>query len=283
MMTQTEILEQTRFQCELRGVSPKTKKNYLLHTRLFQEHYGKPADELGTPEIQQFLHHLRMERGYKKASVSTVNGALRFLYRRVLDIPLDYEKIPRLRHPRPLPDIFTREEIRLLLDSAGTPRNRCILMLAYSAGLRVSEVAALRVRDIDSEKMQIFIAASKGEKERYAILSPDALELLRQVWKATRPQEYLFYPRYHKERHLGVAAVQKIFGEAKTRAGITSDVSMHSLRHSFATHLLEDGASIYHIKQLLGHSSISTTCIYLHLVAISGMNLKSPLDKVLHE
>lgn len=282
-MTQAEILEQTSFQCELRGVSQKTRQNYLLHTRLFQEHSGKSADALGVEEIQQFLHHLRTERGYKKSSVSTVNGALRFLYRRVLDIPLDYEKIPRMRHPRPLPEIFTREEIKALLDSTHTLRNRCILMTTYSAGLRVSEVAALRVQDIDSEKMQIFIQASKGEKERYAILSPDTLELLRKVWKATRPQEYLFYPRYHKERHLTVAAVQKIFNEAKAKAGITKHLTVHSLRHSFATHLLEDGVSIYHIKELLGHSKITTTCSYLHLVAISSMKVQSPLDKVLHD
>ena len=282
-MTQAEVLEKVRFQCELRGTSDKTRKNYLLYARLYQEHFGKSADELGLSELQQYLHHLRTVRGQKKSSVDTANGALRFLYRRVLEIPLDYEKIPRIQKSRPLPDILTREEIVALLDAAGTLRNRCLLMTAYSAGLRVSEVARLRVQDVDSEKMQLFIQASKGEKERFAMLSQNTLAALRKHWKFSRPQEYLFYPRYHKERHLGVAAVQKIFGEAKERAGITKHVSTHTLRHSFATHLLEDGASLFHIKQLLGHARISTSCIYLHLLAISEMQVQSPLDKLLHE
>lgn len=282
-MTQAEIMEAVQFQCELRGVSEKTRKNYTLYARLYQEHFGKSADELGIAELQQYLHHLLTVRGHKKASVDTANGALRFLYRRVLDQPLDYEKIPRIQKSKPLPDILTREEIITLLDAAGTLRNRCLLMTAYSAGLRVSEVVRLRVQDVDSEKMQLFIQASKGEKERFAMLSQSTLEALREHWKFSRPQEYLFYPRYHKERHLGVAAVQKIFGQAKVRAGIAKHVSMHTLRHSFATHLLEDGASIFHIKQLLGHARISTSCVYLHLLSISEMQIQSPLDKLLHE
>lgn len=282
-MTQAEILEKVQFQCELRGVSDKTQKNYLLYVRLYQEHFGKAADELGITEFQQYLHHLLTARGHKKSSVDTANGALRFLYRRVLDKPLDYEKIPRIQKSKPLPDILTREEIVALLDAAGTLRNRCLLMTAYSAGLRVSEVARLRVQDVDSQKMQLFIQASKGEKERFAMLSQNTLEALREHWKFSRPREYLFYPRYHKERHLGVAAVQKIFGQARVRAGITKDVSMHTLRHSFATHLLEDGARVFHIKELLGHARISTSCVYLHLLSISEMKVQSPLDKLLHE
>lgn len=282
-MTQAEILEKVQFQCELRGLSRSSAKNYQLYARLYQEHFEKPADELGIGDFQQYMHYLRVERGYKKASVSVVNGALRFLYRRVLEIPLDYDKIPRLNTPKPLPEVLTREEVKQLVEHTNTLRNRCLLMTAYSAGLRVSEVAALRVQDIDSAKMQIFIQASKGGKERFAILSPNTLELLRKCWKETRPREYLFYPRYHKERHLTVAAVQKIFGETKARAGITKHVTMHSLRHSFATHLLEDGAGIYQIKQLLGHSKITTCCIYLHLLAISEMNVQSPADKLFDE
>lgn len=212
--------------------------------------------------------------------MDVVNSALRFLYRRVLETPLDAEKIPRYGKSRRLPDILSREETLRLFDSAGNFRNKCILMTAYGAGLRVGEVASLRVSDIDSKKMQIFVHAGKGEKDRFALLSQVNLELLREYWKAYRPNGWLFYPRYHKERHLGIRAIEKIFDQALTGAGIPKDVTMHTLRHSFATHLLEDGADLFSIKELLGHSRVATACVYLHMVSAARMGVISPLDKM---
>jgi len=279
-MTREEILEKLRFQGELRGLSAKTLNNYYLLIRQYQNHFNKPADELTLSDVQNYLHYLLTERKLKKASVDVVNGALRFLYRRVLETPLDVEKLPLHGKSHRLPDILSREETLGLFEAAGSLRNKCILMTAYSAGLRVSEVAGLRVPDIDSKKMQIFIRAGKGEKDRFALLSRVNLELLREYWKAYRPHDWLFYPRGHKEKHLGVRAIQQMLDKTLAKAGISRDVTMHTLRHSFATHLLEDGADLFSIKELLGHSRMATTCVYLHMVSAAQMGIVSPLDKI---
>jgi len=144
--------------------------------------------------------------------------------------------------------------------------------------MRLDEVAHLMVADIDSQKMQIFIPKGKGGKDRFAILSQANLHILWEYWKAYRPKEYLFLSRYR--RTMTNKAVEDVFHKARKLAGITKKVSIHTLRHSFDTHLLEDGVSIYHIKQLLGHADISTTCFYLHLVKISELNVQSPLDRM---
>lgn len=279
-MTREEILEKVQFQGELRGLSAKTQYNYYLYIRQYQNYYDKPADELTISDVQGYLHYLRMERRLTKGSVDFANSALRFLYRRVLGSPLDEEKIPRYGKSGKLPDILSREETQRLFEFAGSLRNKCILMTVYGAGLRVGEVARLRVSDIDSKKMQLFIRAGKGEKDRFALLSQVNLEFLREYWKAYRPQDWLFYPRYHKERHLGIRAIEKIFDQALAKAGISKDVTIHTLRHSFATHLLEDGADLFSIKELLGHSRVATTCVYLHMVSASRMGIVSPLDKL---
>lgn len=279
-MTQEEILEQVQFQGELRGLSAKTQYDYYLYVRQYQNHFGKPADELTISDAQAYLHHLLMERKLKKGSVNFANAALRFLYRRVLGTPLEEEKIPRYGRSRRLPDILSREETLRLFEAGGNLRNKCILMTTYGAGLRLSEVAKLWVSDIDSKKMQIFIRGGKGEKDRFAILLQVNLELLREYWRAYRPKDWLFYPRGHKERHLGIRAVEKIFDQTLTRSGIPKDVTMHTLRHSFATHLLEDGADLFCIKELMGHSRVTTTCMYLHMRSAAQMGVVSPLDKI---
>jgi len=279
-MTREEILDKVRFVGELRGLAATTLNNYYLYIRQYQNYYGKPADELTVSDVQRYLHYLLTERRLKKGSVDLANGALRFLYRRVLEAPLDGEKIPRHGKSRQLPNILSREKTLDLFEAAGSLRNRCILMTAYGAGLRVSEVAKLRVSDIDSGKMQIFICGGKGDKDRFAILSQVNLELLREYWKAYRPKDWMFYPRGHKEKHLGTRAIQKMLDKTLTKAGIPGNVTMHTLRHSFATHLLEDGADLFCIKQLLGHSRIASTCKYLHMLSAAQMGVVSPLDKL---
>jgi site-specific recombinase XerD len=279
-MTREEILEKVRFQGELRGLATTTLNNYIIYIRQYQNHFGKAADELTISDVQKYLHYLLMDRKLKKGSVDLANGALRFLYRRVLETPLDGEKIPRHGKSQSLPNILSREETLSLFEAAGSLRNKCILMTTYGAGLRVGEVARLRVCDIDSQKMQIFVRSGKGGKDRFAILSQVNLELLREYWKAYRPQDWLFYPRYHKERYLGKRAIQIMLNKALAKAGISDDVTMHTLRHSFATHLLEDGADLFCIKKLLGHSRIASTCKYLHMLSAAQMGVVSPLDKL---
>lgn len=281
-MTKEEILERVKFHAELRGLSKHTVEEYCIKAKLFQNHYDKPATELDVTDIQNYLHYLKTERNLSTGSINTVNSGLRFLYNVVLDKPLNLHKIPCIRKVRSFPDILTREEVTALFEACGNLRDRCMLMLGYSAGLRVSEIAALGVSDIDSKNMQIFIRNGKGGKDRYAILSQVMLEALREYWRAYRPKDRLFHSLSHNKSgdHISSRGIQSAFTNAKQAAGIQKNITFHTLRHSFATHLLEDGVSIYIIKQLLGHADISTTSFYCHLVKISQMKVQSPLDKL---
>ena len=283
-MTKEEILERVKFHAELRGLSKVTIEEYCSKAKMLQNHYDKPATELDITDIQNYLHYLKYERKLASSSVNTYNSGIRFLFNVVLDMPLNLHKIPCQRKVRSFPDILSRDEVRSLFDACKNLRDRAMLMTAYGSGIRVSEVAALKVSDIDSENMQIFVRNGKGGKDRFAILSEENLKILRRYWKEYRPKEWLFQSISNNRRgkgcHISSRGVQEVLVYAKEKAGIAKKVNFHTLRHTFATHLLEDGVSIYVIKQLLGHADISTTSFYCHLVKISKMNVKSPLDKI---
>lgn len=279
-MTKEEVLAKLIFDVELRGLSKNTQDEYFSRIKMYQNHYDKPATELGEEDIRQFLHYLTTDRKLVSASVNTYNSALRFLYGVTLNTKLNLKQIPRHRKQRKFPDILTQEELQSLFNACDNLRDKCILMTIYGAGLRISEVAALKVSDIDSEKMQLFIRNAKGSKDRYAILSQANLDILRTYWKVYRPKEWLFYSRNNTGTHITTRAVQNLFHKYATKAKINKNVTVHSMRHSFATHLLESGTSVFHIKQLLGHSDISSTCFYLHLLKIESLNVKSPLDQM---
>jgi len=279
-MTKEEVLAQLKFDIELRGLSKSTRDEYLTKAKLFQDHFDKPATELDIEDVRQFLHYLSTVKKLAPESVNTYNSGLRFLYGVTLNASLNPRQIPHHRKPLKLPDILTKEEIQTLFNVCDNLRDKCILMTLYGAGLRLSEVASLKVSDIQSDKMQLFIRNAKGSKDRYAILSQANLEMLRAYWKAYRPKEWLFYSRNHTGTHITPRAVQYLFRKYINKAKINKNVTVHTLRHCFATHLLESGTSIYHIKQLLGHSNINTTCVYLHLVKIESLNVTSPLDQI---
>ena len=277
-MTKEEVLRKLQFETKLKGLSKNTQDEYYTKAKQFQNYYDKPATELTVEDIKNYLYHLLTEKGFTPGTVNTYNSGLRFLYNIVLEIPINLNKIPCHKKQRSFPDLLTRDEVNALFYACDNLRDKCMLMLMYSAGLRLSEVSGLRVSDLDSEKMQIFIRNGKGGKDRFAILSKANLEVLREYWKEYRPKDWLFYSRKQTGTHISTRAVQNIFRKHKELACITKNVTCHSLRHSFATHLLENGVSIFHIKQLLGHSDISTTCFYLHLVKISELKVLSPLD-----
>ena len=279
-MTKEEVLAKLKFEFELKGFSKHTKDEYYTKVKLFQDHFDKPATELGIEHIRQFLYYLTTEKRLASGSVNTYNSGLRFLYSYILDINLDIRKIPRHRKHRKLPAIFTQEELQSLFNACDNLRDKCILMTLYGAGLRISEVVALKVSDIDSQKMQLFIRNAKGSKDRYAILSQANLDILRTYWQAYHPKEWLFYSRNNTGTHLTTKAVQNLFHKYATKAKINKNVTVHSMRHSFATHLLESGTDIFRIKQLLGHTDITATCFYLHLIKIESLNVKSPLDQM---
>jgi site-specific recombinase XerD len=281
-MTQEEVIEKVRFYVKLRGLSKNTEEEYVTKARAFQNHFDKPATELGLADIQNYLYYLLTERKLCAGSINTYNSGLRFLYQIVLDRPLETTKIPSHKNNRPIPDILTKEEVGKLLQATKSLRDKALLATIYGSGIRISEAVSLKVQDIDSANMQLLIRNGKGGKDRFAILSDASLALLRAYWKESRPTGWLFSSVSHNKTgsHLTKRAALDIFHEAAAAAGITKPVTVHTLRHSFATHLLEDGVDLFHIKQLLGHANVSTTCFYLHLVKISEMHVKSPLDSV---
>lgn len=277
-MTKDQILEKLKFDVELRCLSKNTQDEYYTKAKIFQDYFDKPADELGEKDIREFLHYLTTEKKLTSGSINSYNSGLRFLYGVTLNTNLNCKQIPRHRKQRKFPEILSKDQIQNLFDACDNLRDKSILMTIYGAGLRVSEVACLKVSDIDSKKMQLLIRNAKGSKDRYALLSQSNVEVLRDYWKAYRPQNWLFYGRVNTGTHITSRAIQDIFHKYVGKANITKNVTVHSLRHSFATHLLESGTSIFHIKQLLGHSDISTTCFYLHLLKIESLNVTSPLD-----
>jgi site-specific recombinase XerD len=187
------------------------------------------------------------------------------------------ERIPRIKRERHLPVVLDREEVESLFSVLKNIKHRAILMLIYSSGLRLTEAAHLKVSDIDSKRMVIRIRQSKGKKDRYTILSKVALEVLREYWYRYRPKEWLFAGRF-PDRPLTGRSIQRVLIKAKSRAGINKSVTVHTLRHSFATHLLEAGTDLRHIQLLLGHMSLKTTAIYLHVSQKELIRIVSPLD-----
>ena len=278
MRTNEAVLERMAQDLLLRGLAPGTQEDYLMHANLFLKWAGKSAESMGEEEIRAYLNYLITDKKLATSTVNTYNAALRFLYAVTLNRNLNYRQIPRLKEVRRLPEILSRKEVSLLFENAGSLRNKALFMTIYGAGLRVSEVSNLQIRDIDSESMRIFVRQGKNGKDRYTLLSQTNLEILREYWKAYRPKHpdgWLFLTK-HGDR-LTLRGVQDAFNAAVKRAGITKDVSTHTLRHCFATHLLEAGTDVCRIKQLLGHTHIQSTTFYLHLLNFDE-KLKSPLD-----
>jgi len=270
--------EMTR-QLRLRGYSRLAIKNYIQHVRDFVRFYMKSPKELGSEEVIDYIEYLTDVR---KVSVSYRNqaiSALKFLYMRVLRRPLIVKELPRPKKERKFPMVLSKVEVKKLLDSVRNRKHKVIMMLAYSAGLRVSEVVKLRLEDIDAERMLIHVRGSKGRKDRYTLLSSVALKALRDYYRFYRPKKWLF-PGKRKDRHISARTVQKVVTAAGKRAGIRKKLTTHTLRHSFATHLLENGTDLRYIQELLGHKSSKTTQIYTHVTRRDLVRIVSPLDRI---
>ena len=272
------ILKRVDENCELRNLSENTRRSYLRCIRQFFEYFPKSKpSELGTEEIREYLLHLKRDKHRAIRTLDVVYSALKFLYSTVFEKPLKLSPVPRVKPEHKLPVILSTEEIDKILSVIHNIKHKAILSVIYSAGLRTSEAAVLKISDIDSKRMQIKIENSKGSKDRYTILSEKTLQILREYWKTYKPKYWLFPCRYG-ESHIGYRGISYIFNRYKDQVGITKSVNVHSLRHSFATHLLEQGVDLYHIQLLLGHSSIKTTTIYLHVKRVDLQKIKSPFD-----
>jgi len=279
----SNLFEQMKIDLELKGFSPNTVKLYLMHVRLFSDfHSSNPSESLGEEQVRNYLHHIIIKRNLSISYVNSAYSAIRFLYETTLDRDWNMKKIPRSKKAKKLPVVISKQEIKMLFDATPNLKHKAILMTIYSSGLRLGESARLKVTDIDSKNMQILISQGKGKKDRYSILSKSTLHILREYWKKHKPSFWLF-PGIPSDKPINDRTIQRIFYESQERAGIKKTASVHSLRHSFATHLLEADTDLCYIQQLLGHTSIQTTSIYLHLRRMDVLNVKSPLDSLMED
>jgi integrase/recombinase XerD len=262
----------------LRNYAPKTEQTYLDHVSRFARHFGRSPEQLGPEEIRDYQLHL-VEQGVSWSLFNQAVCALRFLYRVTLKCPDAVEQIPFRKREKRLPSVLSPEEVQRLLGAVENRKHRLILMVLYATGLRVSEVVHLKVDDIDSARMVIRVRQGKGRKDRLVMLSPVLLEELRRYWRWHRPTLWLF-PGSDAETPLSISAVQRVCQRARRAAGIQKQASPHTLRHSFATHLLEAGTDLRLIQTVLGHRSVSTTQLYTHVAAARIGATASPLDRL---
>lgn len=260
-----------------RNRSQNTIDAYIFCVVRFAAHFGVSPSKLGANEIRAWQLHLRDVLLVAWSTYNVYVCALRFLYGVVLKQPCIIPDIPYAKLPLRLPVILAESEVLALLAAVPNARDRTLLTVAYSAGLRISEACALQVRDVDSKRMMIHVRSGKGQKDRLVPLAATVLPLLRAWFRVFRPKLWLF-PGEGGENHIHVRTVQRAIKAAAVAAGISKPVTTHTLRHSFATHLLEAGIDIRTVQALLGHERLSTTQIYNHVMRVEVAPMKSPLD-----
>lgn len=265
----------------LRGFAPRTRESYLAAVTALAKHYWRKPDLLTPEEVQAWLLHLIVERKFAYSSVNQMNCACRFLYEKVLRRPEIRFDIPMAKVPTILPRVLSRDEVTRVFAAASNPRARTLLITTYAAGLRVSEVCALQLADIESapDRMCIKVRQGKGGKDRYTMLSKQLLQTLRDYWRAYRPHIWLF-PNPSGTGPIDVKAAQRMYCAARDKADLGRAGGIHTLRHCFATHLLESGVDIHTIQRLLGHSHVSTTMRYFHLAHHKLTGTTSPLESL---
>ena len=265
---------------ELRNFRPKTIECYLWHMKSFTKLQGRSPAEIGEQEIRHYLHYLKKERHTSWSNINQAYAALKFFYVHTLHRAWDVDKIPRPKGEHRLPQVLSQQEVTRFLDATSNFKYRVIFMTIYSGGLRLSEAAHLKIADIDKDRMQIRINQGKGNKDRYTLLGKRSLDILRLYWKRYRPKDLLFPSTIRKGQPIDSTGVQKAFREALSKTTIRKKATVHTLRHSFATHLLEAGTEIPYIQNLLGHSDSRTTSICLHVARKQILKVVSPIDLI---
>ena len=264
---------------KVRGMSPSTIETYVRCVKLLVKYYMRPPDELTLEDIKAFQLHLTKEREVACSTFNIYTHAIRSFFLKTLQKDWRIDFIPYQKTGRVLPEILNAKELCALFESVSNLKHQALLMTTYSAGLRVSEVVHLQVSDIDSQRMMIRVDQGKGRKDRYVPLSTTLLPVLREYWKLVQTPDWLFQGQ-DRSKPLNIKSAQRVFTIAKNKAGITKSVSIHTLRHAFATHLLESGVDIRTIQRLLGHRSLSSTMIYTHVAKNYVTQAGSPLDKL---
>jgi site-specific recombinase XerD len=270
---------------KIRGFASSTICTYVRYLAECTRFLGKQPEEMGNEDLHRYLLHLAEERQLAESTRSIAVSALRFLFQHVLHRPWTYEALPRPRQRRRLPVVLSRDEVRTLLRAVTYPMHVAMLATAYACGLRNSEVRRLASDDIDSSRMVVRVRDSKGGKDRYVPLSQTLLELLREFWRKHRPKPspWLFPSGFDPQRPLVRESFTKVCSKAAKDAGIRKRVTPHTLRHSFATHLLEANHDVRTIQVILGHRSIRTTAIYLHISPDAQHAIGDPLADLLPE
>jgi site-specific recombinase XerD len=272
------LRDQMQADLHLKGITPRTQKDYLREVSNLAKYFNKSPEELGEKEIKEYLVHLLKDRKLSGGTYKYYVSGIKFLYRTTLKREGVVDTIQYPKSKRKLPVILDLSEVEALFSVTENLKHKAILMITYSSGLRISEATRLKITDIDSKRMMVRIQQGKGGKDRYSILSHAALECLRQYWRKYHPKDWLFEGQ-KKDKHISISSIHQIFHAAKKRAGITKPASVHTLRHSFATHLVEAGTSLHHVQLLLGHRSPNTTTVYLHVSRLNLAQVTSPLDK----
>jgi site-specific recombinase XerD len=262
----------------LRRMALRTRHSYAEAVAALAKHYRRSPERLTQEEIQSYLLYLIEERKLARSSCLVALHALRFFYHDTLKRKELQFGVPRTRVPQKLPQVLSREEIERLIAAPTQFKHRVLLMTTYAAGLRVSEVCALKVTDLDSQRMTIRVEQGKGQKDRYSLLSPRLLSDLRRYWQIDRPAVWLFPAARSADRAMHPHTAQKVFYAARDKASITKRCGIHALRHAFATHLLEAGVDVHTIQRLMGHGDIQTTMRYVHLAQQKITATRSPLE-----
>jgi integrase/recombinase XerD len=263
-------------QMQLKGYSNSSIKTYTECIAGLSNYYKTSPDLLSVEQVRNYIHFKLIEKKLSKSWVNQIVSALKILFCDVLKREWSELDIPRPRREKKLPIVLSKQEVSELISVTRNLKHRALLTLKYSSGLRLSEVKNLKIGDIDSKRMMVRVVQAKVFKDRYSILSPIALELLREYYRIYRPVTWLFETK--QSQAMAESTVQAVFKNALRKTSIEKKVGIHSLRHSFATHMMEQGVSLPIIQQLLGHKSLRTTSVYLHVQKYTLDAVKSPLD-----
>jgi integrase/recombinase XerD len=280
----TRLRQRLLEELQRRNYAPDTTRGYILAVKQFAEYFGKSPDRLGPEQVRRFQLHLLNEKRLSAGTVKNRMSALRFFYRKALKRrDLTFDDLPFPRIPVKLPTVLSREEVTRLIDAAANLMHRTILIVLYGTGIRRTEASRLKVSDIDSQRMVIHIRQGKGSRDRDVPLSPKLLNVLREYWRWKKPKIYLFpstlgHPGV--EEPISDKTVWNACREAAVRAGLSKTIGPHTLRHSFATHLMEAGTDLRTIQLLLGHATLEHTTVYLHLSQRHLHAAPSPLDQI---
>ena len=284
-MTNEQLIKKMKEDMNMRNFSKYTYDSYLGKTRDIMRYYGeKQLEEVTTEELREFLlKYLKEERKLSDRSINYYNSVIRFIYEVVLDKLLNKKQLPMRKQKKTVYKVLTKEELSAFFNVCDNFKFKTIFMLVYGSGLRIGELANLRVEDIDSKNMRIFVREGKGNKERYTILPKQSLEMLREYWRKYRQNKRrgrIFLSETGKALTVGV--IREHFRKYRRKAKINEKATLHTLRHNFATDLIERGATLIQVKELMGHSNIRSTMAYIHVANVK-LDLESPLDAFLKD